>query len=780
MSRRSLTRRVAGLAIWPLAALTLVLSGAVPARATVDNSILGGLDPSAPGANPYSGCVAAILTGDGFVFGSGSALGAELASLWPSLPAGVTSACHQAVLTRQPQVCVNPPDPALCPAAGAEATSQLAGQATALSGTWQLIPDPACCSGAAQSPLDPAAPPKTPMATVTGTFTTPTAFCDSPGSCPPGTVGLWTNCGNFSCGQVTHMSVALTGRTPDTAAMPTGESAVLAHVYATDGHGRVVADLVDTYGNNSSGTGCGGPEPHQCNFGFGFGWDCTDSVGAVANCASQSLTVSITFLTGWAGQPAPPTLAEQVQMSLSAQLLDWHGNPACPDLADCLPFDDPRLAYGGPDGRPTVVDYGAAPLPAAVINLDPSNLGCLVGVSVLRQPAATCLDLTGAQAPIVQAAHAPVTPALPPAVTATAVPAAGAGVWDNQPVSVTIVATDQGSGVASVSYRADGAQVITATIVPGTQAVVTLAAEGVTTLSYWATDKLGDASQPQTLTVQLDLSPPSFGCAAPDGLWHAADVALACSAIDAFSGLADPSAAAFQLRTSVAAGTETASAATGSRQLCDLAGNCTTAGPISDNQVDRKAPDITLSAPAGAYTVGQLVSADYACSDGGSGVATCAGGVPAGSAVDTSQPGSFAFAVSSTDNAGNQSARSSSYTVGYAICPSGMQPGSALVIVWRTFTVCDAAGGNLSGNSLSVHATGILQQSTGAVLPFRGVLLFIGDRYLLVAWVGGLPDGDYQVLVSVGSDPTSHSLPFTLSGLQSELDGRFGSGLRDN
>ena len=103
-----------------------------------------------------------------------------------------------------------------------------------------------------------------------------------------------------------------------------------------------------------------------------------------------------------------------------------------------------------------------------------------------------------------------------------------------------------------------------------------------------------------------------------------------------------------------------------------------------------------------------------------------------------------------------------------------------MVLSANISAVGDAAGGNLSGNSLSVHATGILQQSTGAVLPFRGVLLFIGDRYLLVAWVGGLPDGDYQVLVSVGSDPTSHSLPFTLSGLQSELDGRFGSGLRDN
>ena len=767
MSRGSLTKRVVvAFVAGPLLATAIAMGGAMPVQAAAANPTLGTLDPAAPGANQYSGCVAAILAGDGFVFGSSSALDAELASLWPSLPSGVTSACKQAVLTNQPQVCVNPATPWICSAVGADATAQLANQATALDGTWKLIPDASCCSGAAQTPLDVRAAPETHMATVTGTFTTPAAFCDSPGSCPPGITGLWTSCGYFSCGAVTHMNVTITGRTPDTAAMPVGESAVLAQVHAVDGHGRLVADLIDTFGNNSSGAGCGGPEPHQCNFGFGFGWDCTNAAGASANCGSQSLTVSTAYWTGWAGQAAPPTLAQLVQRSLSAQLLDWHGNAGCPSLADCLRFDDSRLAFGGADGSPTVVDHAAAAMPPAVINLDPANLNCLVGVNVLATPAVTCADLTHVQAPIVQGAHGPVKPALPPGVTASAVPAAGAGTWDHQPVAVTVTATDQGGGVGSVGYQAAGAETIAPTTVPGNQTTVTLGAEGVTSLRYWATDKLGTASKPQTLTVQLDLSAPSVVCAAPDGQWHATDVSLACTAADPFSGLADPSAGSFQLSTSVPSGTETANAATGARQVCDAVGNCAGVGPISGNKVDRKPPAITISAPGGAYTVGQPVSAGYTCSDGGSGVATCAGGLAVGSAVDTSRPGTFTLTVNSTDNVGNQSTQSSSYTVGYGICLVDKQPGSEESVVWRTFTICDAAGNNLSSDSLLVQPTGVLQMSTGTVLPFDGVLHFVDDRYLLVLKVGGLPDGQYHLLFTVGSDPAPHSLAFLLDRSQ--------------
>ena len=78
--------------------------------------------------------------------------------------------------------------------------------------------------------------------------------------------------------------------------------------------------------------------------------------------------------------------------------------------------------------------------------------------------------------------------------------------------------------------------------------------------------------------------------------WHADNVTIACSATDQEPGLADPGDARFQLSTNVPAGSETTDAATGTRTVCDKAGNCATAGPVTGNKVDRKAPALIVPA----------------------------------------------------------------------------------------------------------------------------------------------------------------------------------------
>ncbi|HVM15967.1 MAG TPA: hypothetical protein VM290_00095, partial [Gaiellaceae bacterium] len=82
-----------------------------------------------------------------------------------------------------------------------------------------------------------------------------------------------------------------------------------------------------------------------------------------------------------------------------------------------------------------------------------------------------------------------------------------------------------------------------------------------------------------------DTDAPEISCDAPPTGWQAADVAIACAASDAGSGLADAADASFTLTTSVPAGDETAGAATGSREVCDAAGNCATAGPFAGLKV---------------------------------------------------------------------------------------------------------------------------------------------------------------------------------------------------
>ena len=70
---------------------------------------------------------------------------------------------------------------------------------------------------------------------------------------------------------------------------------------------------------------------------------------------------------------------------------------------------------------------------------------------------------------------------------------------------------------------------------------------------------------------------------------------------------------------------------------------------------DATLPTATITVPANGatYTAGQVVAANYACSDARSGVAACAGPVATGAAIDTASAGNKSFTVNATDKAGN-------------------------------------------------------------------------------------------------------------------------------
>lgn len=80
-------------------------------------------------------------------------------------------------------------------------------------------------------------------------------------------------------------------------------------------------------------------------------------------------------------------------------------------------------------------------------------------------------------------------------------------------------------------------------------------------------------------------------------------------------------------------------------------------------------PTITITTPpeGAAYTLGQVVLADYACQDeaGGSGLASCVGDVADASAIHTASVGPKALAVSALDNAGNSASATSNYSIVY-------------------------------------------------------------------------------------------------------------------
>ena len=223
--------------------------------------------------------------------------------------------------------------------------------------------------------------------------------------------------------------------------------------------------------------------------------------------------------------------------------------------------------------------------------------------------------------------------------------------------------------------------------------------------------------------LSLDTTPPVVNCDPADGHWHGDNVTLSCTATDgsgnASSGLVNPGDVSFTLSTSVASGVENGNASTNSRDVCDKAGNCTTAGPIGGNRVDLAAPAIALTQPAdGAfYHVSYAVNASFSCADSGAGLATCAGTVANGAAIDTSTLGVKSFTVNATDTVGNSSIVTVTYNV-VAKLPASISinniPGAAVNGGSFTPTVTYTGDGTTHVDSLTQSVCKV----TGGVVKF--------------------------------------------------------------
>ena len=119
----------------------------------------------------------------------------------------------------------------------------------------------------------------------------------------------------------------------------------------------------------------------------------------------------------------------------------------------------------------------------------------------------------------------------------------------------------------------------------------------------------------------VDTEPPVVTCGKAPTAWTADEVIqVACTAADSGDGLAHPQDAKFVLTASSVAGSEDSSVSTGSRPVCDLSGNCATAGPVTGLKSDRKAPVVTC-APAPQTWQPTAPSVPCTAVDEGSGLA---------------------------------------------------------------------------------------------------------------------------------------------------------------
>jgi len=94
----------------------------------------------------------------------------------------------------------------------------------------------------------------------------------------------------------------------------------------------------------------------------------------------------------------------------------------------------------------------------------------------------------------------------PPVTTSNA-----PSVWSTATVSVSLAATDTGSGVAYTRYKLNAAAVATYTV--GTP--IPVSADGTNTLLFWSVDNRGNIEATKTATVRVDKTAPTV----PGGLW---------------------------------------------------------------------------------------------------------------------------------------------------------------------------------------------------------------------------------------------------------------------
>jgi Tol biopolymer transport system component len=198
----------------------------------------------------------------------------------------------------------------------------------------------------------------------------------------------------------------------------------------------------------------------------------------------------------------------------------------------------------------------------------------------------------------------------------------------------------------------------------------------------------------------------------------------------------------------------------------DQAGNRATA-TSTYQVVDRTPPTISIATPTdhAVYLLGQSVLADYACADqrGGSGLASCAGPVAAGAAIDTASVGDKTFAVTATDHAGNVAHASRSYSVVYDfsgfLAPVGAAyPAANSLPAGESVPLKFRLHGNQGLDVLAAGSPVWAPCGGGDTTPARGSLSYnaSNDRYTYLVTTDKAWSGTCRDLALTLRDGTSH------------------------
>jgi hypothetical protein len=301
----------------------------------------------------------------------------------------------------------------------------------------------------------------------------------------------------------------------------------------------------------------------------------------------------------------------------------------------------------------------------------------------------------------------------------------------------------------------------------------------------------GDPPPPPPPDTTAPVTTVTLSQAANAAGWHNSNVVVTLSTTDNLNGsgvhditYSATGAQTIGSTTSVGSSASVTVSAEGTTSVTfaakDNAGNVEAAQTVTV-KIDKTAPAVTINSPANtSYVLGQFVAASYACTDARSGVASCVGSAPNGSAVDTSSLGAKTFNVTAVDAAGNTYTSSAGYTVVnnslYTVHllydpDAANKAGSTVPVKLQIF---DAAGRNVSSSALTVHALGVIKDSDYAPGPvqdagnanpdddFRFNNFNGAGGYIFNLKTTGLTTGTYRVIFRVGADTFTYGAPFQI------------------